>query len=413
VWQQIRNMLRGEKKEKYKGDGYDFTRWFEPYSIFANRTGHTLATHETIFAAVTILANAMASLPIKLYRNFEVVNNQISDLLVNSPNPNLSSFYFIRTLEVHRDTYGNGYALKMYDDRAQVGSLIILDPACVTPVIEANTNEIWYQIDADKGTYYVYGMDMIHVKHIHSKGHEGISPLKVLRNALDFNEKLRQFSLDQMDGSLKSSFLLKMPQTLSMEQKQRVVENFRSFYRENGGVIIQDSGVEIDYIDRKFIDQDALTAEKVTRSKVAMVYNLPPHMLGDTEGASFSSMEQQSLQFVQNTLLPIVRMYEQEFNRKLLTARERSHGLSFKFNVNALLRGDMQTRGDFYTKGIRSGWFKPNEVRAWEELPPESGGDTLYISGDLYPIDWTPEQRKGVNPNEEVLGNQERNPDEG
>src|SRR5690606_36927284 len=103
------------------------------------------------------------------------------------------------------------------------------------PVIEENTNELWYQINADKGLYYVHGMDMIHVKHIHSKGYEGISPLKVLRDAIDFDRKVRRFNLEQMDGSLKASFLLHMPQTLSMEQKQRVIENFRSFYRENGG----------------------------------------------------------------------------------------------------------------------------------------------------------------------------------
>ena len=77
---------------------------------------------------------------------------------------------------------------------------------------------------------------------------------------------------------------------------------------------------------------------------------------------------------------------EQELNRKLLTPVERRRGWYFKFNTNALLRGDMKTRGEFYFKGIRSGWFKPNEVRAYEDLPPESGGDKLYMSKDLFPI---------------------------
>nr|MDH3082576.1 phage portal protein [Bacillus subtilis] len=70
-----------------------------------------------------------------------------------------------------------------------------------------------------------------------------------------------------------------------------------------------------------------------------------------------------------------------------MTEKERKAGYYFKFSMNALLRGDMQTRGNFYQQGIRSGWFKPNEVRAWEDLPPEKGGDTLYLSKDLFPID--------------------------
>ena len=85
-------------------------------------------------------------------------------------------------------------------------------------------------------------------------------------------------------------------------------------------------------------------------------------------------------------LVPIVRQYEQELNRKLLNLNDRRTGLYFKFNTNALLRGDMKTRGEFYFKGIRSGWFKPNEVRALEDLPPEKGGDELYMSKDLSPI---------------------------
>lgn len=386
-WQRIQDIFRSEKRAKYSGQGYDFTRWFEPYNIFSRQISDQLATTETIFAAVTRLSNSMASLPLKLYDGFQQVNNGVSDMISNSPNTNMTSFDFIRTMEVHRNTFGNGYALKMYNQNYQVSSLVLLDPSQVTPVVEQNTYELWYEVNADQGIFYVHNMDMLHVKHIHSKGYEGISPIDVLKGTTDFDNKVRQFSLDQMDGAVKASFLLKMATTLSMEQKKKVLENFKQFYQENGGVIIQDSGVEIETIDRKFIDSNVFEVEKITRSRVATVFNLPLHMLGETDGASYSSMEQQNLEYVQNTLLPIIRMYEQEFNRKLLLESERLRGLGFKFNVNALLRGDIQTRGEFYFKGIRSGWFTPNEVRAFEELSPLEGGEKLYMSRDLSPID--------------------------
>ncbi len=47
----------------------------------------------------------------------------------------------------------------------------------------------------------------------------------------------------------------------------------------------------------------------------------------------------------------------------------------------------MSTRGEFYFKGIRSAWFTPNEIRALEEMPPIKGGDQLFVSRDLVPID--------------------------
>lgn len=394
-WKRITGALGKGEERSSSGDGYDFTRWFSPRNIFATKTSQILASNETIFSAISRLSNAMGALPLKLYQNFNPVHTSISDLISNAPNSNMTSFDFIRTLEVHRDSNGNGYAMKQYDGKAQLEALVILDPTRVNPVIEEYTRELWYEIDGDKGRYYVHNMDIIHVKHIHTTGYKGISPIDVLKNTVDFDGKVREFSLEQMDTRIAASFILKMSSHLDDKKRAAISENFRNFYKENGGVLIQEQGMEISTIDRKFMDTKVFEVEKITRSRVATVYNMPVQMLGETSGSSYSSMEQLAIDFVQNTLIPIVRQYEQEFNRKLLTDKERLRGLSFKFNVNALLRGDIKTRGEFYFKMVRSGGFKPNEIRAWEELPPEKGGDILYISGDLYPIDMPADMRNG------------------
>lgn len=372
-----------------------FEKWFfRGRSIFQGKSGSTLATNETIFAAVTRISNSMASLPLKLYQEFTPVNTATSDMVANAPNNNMTGFDFIRTMETIRNTHGNAYALKMYDARYQLSSLLILDPAYVEPVVEADTNELWYCVNGSKGQYYVHNMDMIHVKHIHTTGYKGISPIDVLSNTIEFDKEVRQFSLDQMDTAIKASFILKMATNVSEDKKKEIYANFHQFYKENGGVIIQENGVEIDPIERKFIDTKVFEVEKITKSRVAMVFNIPIFLLGETDGVSYASMEQLSLNYVTNTMIPIVRQYEQEFNRKLLSRAERLRGLYFKFNVNALLRGDMKTRGEFYFKMMRSGGYKPNEIRALEELPPEAGGDQLFISGDLYPIDLPVSDRK-------------------
>lgn len=387
------NALRGEKT---KGSGYDFTKWFMPSNIFAGRMNHILATNDIIFSAVSILANGMAVLPLKLHKDHTVVHNHIADLVMNAPNPNMTSFDFIRVMEVARNTTGNAYALKMYDDLFQVEALYPLDPTRVEPVIEEKTNELWYEIDGCDGTYYVHNLDMIHVKHIptigqslicNMVGYKGISPIDVLRDTLDYDNKVRTFSLDQMNNVFLASFILKMEANVSTEKRAEILENFRQFYKANGGVILQEKGMEVEPISRSVIDTKAFEVEKITRSRVARVFNIPVHMLGETEGQSYSSMEQMSREFVQWSLGPIIRHYEQELNRKLLSKEERAQGMSFKFHEKALLRGDTKTQSEFYFKGIRSGWFTPNEVRALEELPPLEGGDKLYMSRDLSPID--------------------------
>src|SRR5690606_20492301 len=148
----------------------------------------------------------------------------------------------------------------------------------------------------DKGTYYVHNMDMIHVKHIHGYGYRGISPIDVLRNTIDFERKIKQFSLDLMDSAVKASFVLQMASSVGEEKKKEIYKNFRAFYSENGGVLIQEIGTTITPIKREFIDTKIFEAEKITRTRVATVYNMPAHMLGETEGVNYSSMEQMSLE---------------------------------------------------------------------------------------------------------------------
>lgn len=375
-----------------------FSRWFRGgKSIFQWGTSGKLANNETIFAAVSRLSNSMATLPLKLYRDFKPIETDVSDKIANAPNNNMTSFDFIRILETHRNVHGNGYALKMYGRSHQLEQLVILDATCVNPIIEVDSGDLWYEVEGEKGRYYVHNLDIIHVKHIHTiqNGYKGISPIDVLKNTIDFDREVREFSLSQMEGAIHASFILKYASHIGKEKKAEVIANFKDFYKDNGGVLIQESGIEIDPITRNFIDTKVFEVEKITRSRVATVFNMPVSMLGETDGASYSSMEQMSLEYVTYTLLAIVRHYEQEFNRKLLTTQERRTGLYFKFNVGALLRADTATQMEAFFKAVRSGIYKPNEVRAFLEQPPEPGGEKLYISGDLYPIDTPIEQRKG------------------
>lgn len=391
----VKNLFRGNRENGARNAAastlFDrFIKWFSPTNIFTTLNANALASNETIFAAVSRLANSIGGMPIKLLdKNYRLItNHRVADMVMNQPNPNMSSMDFFRTMETIRDTSGNAYAMKEYDENFQVRALWLLDPGKVEPVVDKNTRELWYEIQPDDGgpRYYAHNSEVIHVKHIHGYGYKGISPIDVLRGTSEFDRKIREKSLDQIESAITAGFLLKMAGSVGKEKRQKILDNFKQFYQDNGGVLIQEMGVEIDPITRTFIDTQLFDVEKITRGRVANVYNLPLHLLGEVSGVQMGAVEQMDLGYVQGTLVPIVRQYEQELNRKLLNQTERQRGWYFKFNTNALLRGDMKTRGEFYFKGIRSGWFKPNEVRALEDLPPENGGDKLYMSKDLFPI---------------------------
>ena len=307
----------------------------------------------------------------------------------------MTSYEALNKIEVSRNETGNGYAIIIRDIRMQPEKIIPIDSSYISPFLNMDDGELWYQVLGDNGTHYIHNMNMIHVKHITGSSRwSGISPLTVLKNTLEYDKAVQEFSLSEMQR--KDSFILEYGANVDNEKRQRIIDDFRRFYQENGGILFQEPGVKVQDIDRKYFASDTLASEKITRSRVANVFNVPVSFLNDGEGQGFASNEQLMTQFVQMSLTPTVRQYEQEFNRKLLTSAERRAGFYFKFSLGGLLRGDTAARTAFYQMMIRSSGMKPDEVRQLEDLPPVGGkAAELWISGDMYPLEMDPVLRKG------------------
>jgi len=353
----------------------------------------SLATNETIFSIVTRISNTVSSLPLKLYKDHDVVKNNTSDVLINEPNEFMHGFDFINKMEVTRNEKGNAYALINRDIRAQIESLMPIDPNYVTPFINTDDHALWYEVRGNT-TIYVHNSEIIHIKHITGVSRlSGLSPIDILKNTLEYDRAVQEFSLIQMQKP--ESFVLKYGANVSPEKRKAVIEDFRAYYKDNGGLLFQEPGVDIEPMEKKYLSSDTAQSEKITRSRVANVFNVPVSFLNDSEGQSYSSNEQLMTQFVQMTLTPIIRQYEYEFNRKLLTPTERKSGHYFKFNLSGLLRGDMTTRTAYYQAAIRNGWLSQDDVRKYEDEAPVGGNASkLWVSGDLYPIDMDPAKRK-------------------
>ncbi|MBJ6300383.1 phage portal protein, partial [Staphylococcus aureus] len=171
-------------------------------------------------------------------------------------------------------------------------------------------------------------------------------------NTTDFDNAVRTFNLTEMQKP--DSFMLKYGSNVSTEKRQQVLEDFKQYYEENGGILFQEPGVEIEPLPKKYVSEDIVASENLTRERVANVFQLPSIFLN---------------------------------------ARSNTN---FKFNVKSYLRADSATQAEVYFKAVRSGYYTINDIREWEDLPPVEGGDKPLISGDLYPIDTPLELRKSL-----------------
>jgi HK97 family phage portal protein len=370
------------------------------------RGDYTLRNSELIFSAVSRISNALSAMPVQLYRGSTIVKNDLNDMVGFEPNSNMTSCQFFKTMEACRGTEGNAYALKVYGPDGTLSGLRPLDPLRVKPILEENSGELWYKISPEKGAeYYLHNFYIIHVPFISVNGYSGVNPVSVLFNTLSYNDEIQTFSASQLKKGINAQVVLEAPANLGEQQKKDMINDFMETYKETAGnILLLESGVQAKSLSLSPVDTKLFEVEKISRSRVAMVYNIPPHLLGDYSDTSFSSQEQQMLEFLMLTMLPIVTAYEQELNRKLLTREERRRGYHFVFDMNAILRADAATRADVHQKAIRGGWETPNEARADYGRDKDPNGNKLLVSRDLTTLEYlikNPDKGKG-GPNDTI-----------
>ena len=132
-------------------------------------------------------------------------------------------------------------------------------------------------------------------------------------------------------------------------------------------------------------DAQFLETRKFQIEEIARLYRVPLHMIGDLEHATFSNIEQQSLEFVKYTLDPWLVRWEQSLQKSLLSDSEKGRYF-VKFNVEGLLRGDYASRMQGYATARQNGWMSANDIRELEDLnaiPADEGGDLYLCNGSF------------------------------
>lgn len=361
---------------------------------------YTLKNSELIFSAVSRISNSLSAMPVQLYRGSTQVKNNLNDLINLEPNPNMTSCQFFKTMEACRGTSGNAYAIKQFDTNGVLTGLRPLDPLRVKPVMETDSGELWYKINPEHGAeYYLHNFYVLHIPFISTNGYSGVNPVSVLYNTLSYGIEIQKFSASQLQKGINAQVVLEAPANLGQQQKTDMINDFMDTYRETAGnILLLESGVQAKTLSLSPVDSKLFEVEKISRSRVAMVYNIPPHLLGDYSDASFSSQEQQMLEFLMLTMLPIVTAYEQELNRKLLS-REQRRTMRFKFDMDAILRADAATRADVHQKAVRGGWETPNEARSEYGRANDPNGNKLLVARDLTTLEFIIKNPEGGNKN--------------
>ena len=352
-----------------------------------------------VYACVRILAEAIAGLPLHLYRRGEngskdkAAEHPLYFLLHDEPNPEMTSFVFRETMMTHLLLYGNCYSQIIRDGRGQVTALYPLMPNQMS-VDRDEKGQLYYTYlrtneeaaTMSGGTVYLMPEDVLHIPGLGFDGLVGYSPIAMARNSIGMALACEEYGAKFFANGASPSGVLEHPGTI--KDISRLRESWNSVYsgsKNAGKVAILEEGMHYTPISISPNEAQFLETRKFQVDEIARIFHVPPHMIGDLERSTFSNIEQQSLEFVKYTLNPWVCRWEQALTRALLSQREKREYF-IKFNVDGLLRGDYQSRMNGYAVGRQNGWMSANDIRELENLdriPAEQGGDLYLVNGNM------------------------------
>jgi HK97 family phage portal protein len=357
----------------------------------------------SVWACVGIRSEAMASLPLILYRRLDRGKERATDhslfkRLRWQPNPWQTAFEFEEMSEVHLCLRGNFYARIIEDRRrGQIVGLVPLHPDRVTPEL-LESGLVRYTYRAPKGGTQTLMQNEVHHRRGRSlDGVVGLSPITYASASIGLAMAGERFAASQFRGGAAPPFALKHPQTLGPDGIKNLKESVAE-YRAGDKYLILEEGMDAVTLGVSARDAQILEARQYGIEEIARFYNVPLHMLkvNKAGSVSYASVEMFDLDFVMHTVRPEAVRNEQAMWRDLLSEPEQDEYYT-EYLLDALMRGDSAARSAYYKALAEVEAITPNEIREKENFEgPLPDGDAVVknISPTPAPSN-TPRDPKG------------------
>ena len=366
-------------------------------------TKENALSEATYFACLKVLSESVGKLPLKLLQHNEdggvitARGHPLYFVLHDRPNPYMTSTTFWSTMEQNRNHHGDAYAwIKGAGKKTTLW------------ILPSDEVEIWYddgKILSDiPDIYYMYSHggklykfaseEIIHLKTSNSfDGIKGIPVRVQLKTTITGNIKSQKM-LNQM---YKSGFTAKAVVQYTADLSGDNLKKFKEMIEDFAGSDLDDKevkniipipvGTTLTPLNVNLADSQFIDIKKYSALQIASAFGIKPNQIGDYSKSSYANSEAQQLSFYVDTMLYILKQYEEELNYKLLSREEIDAGYYFKFNVAVILRADLKTQIETLSQAVSNFIYTPNEARALLDKPAKPGGDKLLGNGASIPVE--------------------------
>lgn len=355
----------------------------------------------TYFACLRLRSESVGKLPLKLmrYTDRHGVQTMRRDpryrILGSRPNPYQTATTFWSTVEYNRSHFGNAFVL-IHGAGAKM-TLWILPSDQVTIVnddkdlFNRGADKIYYVYSGAQGTYTFSDEEILHFKESSTfDGITGVSVRDRLGSVIEGNVDAQKMLNKMYRNGYTGKAVLQYTGDLSDDLVKTYIKGIEAYAK---GASLDADGDEISTIipipvgstltplNVKLTDGQFLEIKKYSALQIAAAFGIKPNQINDYEKASFASGEHQQLAFYVDTMLYILKQYEEELSYKLLSTEEIEDGLFWKFNIDVVLRADFATKVDSLSKAVNNFLMTPDEAREKLDLGTVEHGDRLLGQG--------------------------------
>tara|TARA_R100000655_G_scaffold71369_1_gene109733 strand:+ start:2099 stop:3709 length:1611 start_codon:yes stop_codon:yes gene_type:complete len=369
----------GGKEQKEERSHMRDTAWWK--TIFTgsesysgeNVTQDSALRQAVVWACVQAISQDVASLPIKIYSKIDAMvrepvdDHPVAKIFHTKPNGEMSPFTLKETMTLHCLLYGNAFAEIEFNQQGQPIALWILLPENMS--VKVIDGEVVYNYSSGAGNFNLPSEKVFHLRGMGHDGILGYSPINYARQVIGDMQAMQKSGGSFFANSSRPSGILSHPAKLSEDASKRLRKSWDGLYsssNNSGRTAILEEGLSFSALSIPHAESQWLEARQFAVTDICRMYRMPPHIVQDLSHATYSNIESQQIQYLSQTIMPWLRRWEQEINRKLVRVNDRS--VYAEFLAEEALRGNTIDRYNAYRTARETGWLSINEIRSRENL---------------------------------------------
>lgn len=338
----------------------------------------TAMRFSAVFRCVALAQETISTLPLHVYRRLpdggreKAVDHPVYNLLHNAPNPDMTSLTFRETLQGWTELYGRAFALINWSKAGYPTELWPVHPEAVH--MKRVNGRIKYINSVTQKE--IPAINILHLAGHSKDGMNSYSRIQLAREGIGLGIAAEEFGGRYFGEGTNIGGFLEHPKQLDGPAFQRLKEEMSQAYKglkKSHGLIVLEEGMKYQKIAMPLEDAQFLQTRKFQITEIARWFGFPPHLIGDLEKATFSNIEEQSIEAVIYAWRPRCVRWEQTLLQKLFLPSERAEYYA-EFDLDGLLRGNQKARYESYAMMLEKGVMCADEVRQKENLSPQPNG---------------------------------------